>query len=146
MTSFLNLGAFGVFLLPSGDPALGYGTAGISLLVPAPFHERISFIPAAGIEIAPRAGNWGLYGSVTTDYLLTDRLGLDLTVTVIHDWDPLLMESRGRGHTGYLAVGPGLSVLLKTGVAVSPYLAVSANLEGLGWGLNPGLNLAVPLP
>ncbi len=71
---------------------------------------------------------------------------LDIGPILVHDWDPLLQQQRGQGHTGYAGVTVGPTILWPNGMSISISATLLANVEGFGWVFNPTLTISVPLP
>ncbi len=130
----LNAGVLEVAGLP-GPTHLGlYPNVAVSLAVPA---GPLTVIPSLGVEWAPELGRGGLVATVTADWALNSRVGLDLQLALIHDMPGL---DFGRSE---LFGGGGVGCSLFFGrLAVSPFVALFVGLGSGGLSLVPGLNLA----
>ena len=132
----LNAGAIEVVgLKPSPVKHVAvYPSVGVSLVKPL---EHLTLIPGLAVEAAPELGAWGLVASLVADFAVSDRLGLDLDVTVLHDQ----VGGDVRGAAFLAGGGVGCSLFFGK-LTVSPFvnLFVGLNVEGLS--LVPGVNVA----
>lgn len=135
----------GLLVLTVPEPILfgGYVFFGPSLLLPV--KGRFSVVPVLNFEAAPGLGNWGFVSIVLADFNLTPWLSVDVGPIFVHDWDPLLQQQRGQGHTAYLGVTAGPTFLLPQGMTLSVSASILGNLEGLGWLFNPTVTFGVPI-
>src|SRR5438128_1413831 len=93
-----NVGVLEALTDPGGDHLGVYSYAAASTLFPA---GKLAIIPAVGVEWAPEFDRWGVVGTVTADYAIGSRVGLDLNLAFIHDqqdhhWDdPIFLAGAG---------------------------------------------------
>jgi hypothetical protein len=132
-----NIGVLEVVAEPGGDHLGVYPYAAASMLFPV---GKFAIIPAVGVEWAPEFDRWGFTGTVTADYAIGSRVGLDLNLAFIHDqqdhhWDDAIFLAGG---------GPGVSIFLGK-LTVSPYVSYFHGLNVEGGAIVPGLNLALAL-
>lgn len=146
---YVNIGGFGLVLFPNEEVPQAMALPGYVLVtgsVMVPLGKRFFFIGGAGIDFSPAAGNWGIYSFAILEYGLKDWLGLDLIMIGAYDNDPWLEAERGRPHTGYVGLGPGVSFILPNGMIIAISVPFQTNVEGLGWSASPGVTVGIPLP
>jgi hypothetical protein len=132
----LNLGFIEAVAAPGGAHIGAYPSVGVSLAFPL---KHVTLIPSLSVEVA-ETGHWGFVGSFVTDFPVTDWLGLDLDVTLIHD------QPGGDFDHAELLVGAGLGCSFFFGKnALSPFVNVFRDVTVSGWAIVPGLNLAIGL-
>ena len=130
----LNLSALEVVTVP--PPAHGgfYPSVGVSLAFPL---GPVTIIPSLALEWSFDQGRGGLVLSATADFPVSERLGIDLNVFLVHD-QPGLRVSES---VFYVGAGPGLSIFLGKWT-ISPSLGVYAGLTTPGLSFGPAINLA----
>ncbi|HVO29573.1 MAG TPA: hypothetical protein VMV18_02510 [bacterium] len=129
-----NVGAIEVVGEPGSDHLGVYPYAALSAVVPV---GKVAIIPAVGVEWSPEFGHWGFVGTITADYALGKRVGLDLNVAFIHD-----QQDHHWSDAAFLAGGgPGCSFYLDKWT-VSPYLSWFQGLNASGGAIVPGVNIA----
>lgn len=130
----VNVGVIEVVGFPGAEHLGVYPYAAFSLTFPL---GVVNLIPALGLEASPDVRRWGLAGTLTADFPLTPRLGVDAIAGVLHDQDGLSFKD-----ALFLAgVGGGVSISAGS-LVVSPSLMVFKALNATGWSLVPGINLA----
>lgn len=92
-------------------------------------------IPGLNYEVAPRTGNHGFVGVITSEYMVTPELGIDLFSTLIQEWD-----SEG-ALSFYWGTGTGISLFMENGSVLSPWICVSGPLGSDGHAYSVGLTL-----
>ena len=131
----LNLG-FIEAVTEHGAHIGAYPSVGVSLAFPL---RHVTLIPSLSLEAAD-TGHWGFVGSFVTDFPVTDWLGLDLDVTLIHD------QPGGDFDHAELLVGAGVGCSFFFGkTALSPFVNVFRDVTVAGWAIVPGVNLAIGL-
>lgn len=136
----------GLLVLTVPEPSLfgGYVFFGPSLQLPV--KGVFSLVAVLNFEAAPGLGNWGFVSVVLADFNLTPWVSVDVGSIFVHDWDPLLQQQRGQGHTVYLGVTAGPTFLLPKGMTLNVSASILGNVEGLGWVFSPTATFGVPLP
>jgi hypothetical protein len=114
-----------------------YPAVGVSLVQP---FEHVTLIPSLSVEYAPETGYWGLVLALVADFPVSDRVGLDVNVTLLHDQPGAKFSEAGY----YIGAGVGCSVFLGKWT-VSPLVDVFRGLNVPGWSLVPGVNVAYTL-
>lgn len=129
-----NVGVIHVRSLPDGATVGTYPYVAASLAIPMP---RVTLLPSLGIEWAPDVNRWGFVGSLVADYRLNEAIGLDLSMTLIHDQDTAKFSDA----ILLLGGGFGISFFVKQWT-FSPSVSFFHGLNVAGWSLVPGLNMA----
>lgn len=130
----LNVGAIEVLALPGPVHAGVYPALGVSLAFAT---EHVVWIPSLSLEWSPEFGRGGLVASVVADFPLSSQLGLDVSLTLIHDQPGFEV----RRSDLFLGLGGGCSVFLGKWT-LSPFVGLFYGLTTPGWSVVPGLNLA----
>jgi hypothetical protein len=130
----LDVGAIEVIGTSHGNHYGVYPYVGVSLVAPA---GPITLLPTVSVEWSPEFDRWGFVGALIGDYALTDRLGVDGMLVLLHDqagtdWDEAAF---------YLGVGAGVSVFVGK-LTISPSLGLYRALDVDAWTFVPGLNAA----
>lgn len=99
--------------------------------------RRVTLIPQLAIEVAPESRQWGFIPTLTADFPVHKRLGLDLVAMLMHnqtdsDWDHAEVLFGG---------GPGVSVFLGPWT-VSPNALFLYNFMSGSWACFPGIGLS----
>jgi hypothetical protein len=133
----LNAGALEVVALPGPVHGGFYPYLGMSLAIPV---QGVTLIPSLSIEFAPENSHWGLVGILTADIALTEKLGLDFDVALIHD------QPGFKNLEAVLYVGGGAGVSFFIGKwTLSPYVNVFTAFGAGGFSIVPGFNAAFTL-
>lgn len=141
--SSINVGGLSVFTI-EGERILDYTYFGLSWFTP--LFERLSLISSISLETSPKAGNWGLVGTVVVDYSLNSRLGVDGIMNLVHDEDPLLKLDLGDATTFYYGGGVGISIFLENKIVISPAVLFLHGTDVDEWVIDPIINISAPLP
>ena len=97
----------------------------------------VSIIPGVGVEYSPDASRWGFVGTVAIEKPLTEKVAVDVLVSATHD------QSSMQWSEAVFSVGAGVALSIATEhVAIAPMLSVSAAIDGSGWCVAPGVNVA----
>ena len=144
---YLNLG-FAPVLAPGDDgrPTVPLAYILLDVMGMALIDQRFTLLFGGGVDVAPVAGNWGVYGYLTAEFNITSWLAFDIGGLLMSDWDPLLMESRGQPMTGYAGPASAFAFFLPKGIGLTFGASFLVNLEGLGWALAPTVAVSLPLP
>lgn len=130
----LNVGALEVVLLP---PAHGGFYPYVGGFVAVPVVEKVTFLASLSVEWSFDQQRGGLVLVLTCDYALSERVGLDLNVALIHDQPGLrFLESQF-----FLGAGPGVTFFFGKW-AVSPFVSFFGGLSAPGLSVVPGVNVA----
>ncbi len=130
----LNAGALEVVAFPPPAHAGLYPNLGVSVALPGP---DVTWIVALSFEWSFDQGRGGLVLVGTADFPLSERVGLDLNLALIHDQPGVKFDHADF----YVGGGPGLSFFFGKWT-VSPYLSIFAGLVTPGASFVPGVNLA----
>jgi hypothetical protein len=130
----INIGAIEAIAVPNGQHLGAYPYAAMSVAVSV---RRATLIPRLGIEYSPDTSRWGLVTTLVLDLPVSERLGIDLIASAIHDQE----GTRLRDATFLLGGGVGVSVTTSRFV-VSPSLCVYGSLDAGGWSVVPGVNIS----
>lgn len=98
---------------------------------------KLTLTPQVAVEVAPENRQWGFIPSLTADFLVHRRLGLDLVVMLMHNQT----DSDWAHAEVLLGGGPGLSVYLGPWT-LQPNVLALYNLMTGGAALFPGVGLA----
>lgn len=130
----VNAGVLEVVLVPGPVHGGLYPYLGGAVAFPT---GRVTYLASLSVEWSFEQGRGGLVLVGTADVPLSDRVGFDLNVALIHD-QPGLDFSKA---LLFLGGGPGLSFFLGQWT-VSPYLSVFGGLTEPGASVVPGVNVA----
>jgi hypothetical protein len=133
----VNAGALEVVVLPGPVHGGLYPYLGLSAAFPL---KGVTLIPSLSVEVAPENWHWGLVAILTADFALSEKLGLDVNVALIHDQPGF----RWLESVFYVGGGAGVSFFLGKWT-VSPFVNVFATFGASGASVVPGVNVAYTL-
>ncbi len=99
--------------------------------------RKVTITPQLAVEVAPETRQWGFIPTLTADFPVHARVGIDLIAMLMHnqtdsDWDHAELLLGG---------GPGLSIYLGSWT-LQPNVIVLYNFMTSGAALFPGMGLA----
>ena len=100
----------------------------------------VTLIPSLSVEVAPENWHWGLVAILTADLALTEKLGLDFDVALIHDQPGF----KGLEAVFYIGGGTGVSFFLGKWT-LSPFVNFFTAFGAGGFSIVPGFNAAFAL-
>jgi len=129
-----NIGVVEVASLPSSQHIGFYLYAGISKQINT---NNITFIPSLSLELSPEIKCWGLVASITADVQVSDLLGIDAQIMLVHDQPAWHFDQ------ATFSAGPGIGFSLYLGsITISPNLSALYGLNSSGWVLVPACNIS----
>ncbi len=131
----VNVGTVELLALPHAEHVGTYVYGGVAR--PIVVGESVTLLPSLSVEWSPELGHWGLVAAATVDVLVSQTVGLDAQVLLVHD-----QPAWQFGEAAFFA-GPGVGISLYLGaITLSPSVNAFYGLSDGSWSLVPVFNVS----